>query len=98
MREDLGAELTRIGYRLKHRDIVLIRTGAASHFADDPNFPELSLPLEKQAFMWLLDQDIQVVGCDAETLDGPVVPMVEALRAGKKDNFYPIHYAGRERE
>ena len=95
---DLGAELDRIGYRLKGQDIVLIRTGAASHFADDPNFPELSLPLEKRAFMWLLDQGIRVVGCDAETLDGPVVPMVEALRAGNKDKFYPIHYLGRERE
>jgi ABC-type Fe3+ transport system permease subunit len=24
--------------------------------------------------------------------------MVEALRAGKKEKFFPIHYAGRERE
>jgi cyclase len=24
--------------------------------------------------------------------------MIEALRAGKKERFFPIHYAGRERE
>ena len=39
-----------------------------------------------------------MIGCDSESLDGPVTPMVEALRAGRKDDFYPIHYAGRERE
>jgi cyclase len=39
-----------------------------------------------------------VIGCDSESLDGPVAPMIEALRAGKKDQFFPIHYAGRARE
>ncbi|HWP56990.1 MAG TPA: cyclase family protein [Candidatus Acidoferrales bacterium] len=97
-RADVAGALDRMGYRPKRDDIVLIRTGAAAHFADDPNFPELSVPLAKEAFVWLLDQGIRVIGCDAETLDGPVLPMVEALRKGAKENFYPIHYAGRERE
>jgi kynurenine formamidase len=95
---DLAQELDRIGYRLKRNDIVLIRTGAAEHFADDPNFTELSLTLELGAFVWLLEQGIRVIGCDAETLEGPVLPMVEALRAGKRERFYPIHYAGAEHE
>ena len=95
---DLMGKLERIGYRLKNQDIVLIRTGAAEHFTDDPNFSDLSIRLERNALLWLLDQGIRVIGCDCESLDGPVTPMVEALRAGKKDQFFPIHYTGRERE
>ena len=76
----------------------MIRTGAADHFATDPAFPDLSLALERKAFSWLLDQGVRVIGCDAESLDGPVAPMLEALRAGRHGDFFPIHYAGRERE
>ncbi|MCH7566946.1 MAG: cyclase family protein [Nitrospirae bacterium] len=96
--EDLRGQFDRIGYRLKNQDIVLIRTGAAAHFATDPAFPDLSLALERKAFSWLLDQGVRVIGCDAESLDGPVAPMLEALRAGRHGDFFPIHYAGRERE
>lgn len=97
-RSDVTSQLDRIGYRLKKEDIVLIRTGASDSFADDPAFADLASALEPSALFWLLDQGIKVVGCDAESLDGPVQPMVEALRAGKRENFFPIHYAGRERE
>lgn len=97
-RADLTARLDRIGCRLKKDDVVLIRTGAADHFADDPAFADRSVALEPGALLWLLDQGIRVIGCDAESLDGPVKPMVEALRAGKRESFFPIHYAGRERE
>jgi kynurenine formamidase len=95
---DITGKLERIGYRLKEQDIVLIRTGAADHFSDDPNFADLSIRLERNALLWLLDHGIRVIGCDGESLDGPIATMVEALRAAKKDQFFPIHYAGRERE
>jgi kynurenine formamidase len=80
-RNDVRSELERINYRIKANDIVLIRTGAASHFSD-----------------WLLDEGVRVIGCDAESLDGPAEAMIAALRAGQKERFYPIHQAGRTRE
>jgi len=95
---DVTGQLQQIGYRLKKQDILLIRTGAAEHFGDDPSFSDLSIRLERNALLWLLDQGVRVIGCDCESLDGPISPMVEALRAGKKDQFFPVHYAGRERE
>ena len=95
---EVTAQLDRIAYCVKNGDIVLIRTGAAAHFSDDPNFTDLSIRLELAAFLWLLDQGVRVIGCDSESLDGPTAPMIEALRAGKKESFFPIHYAGRERE
>ena len=90
---EITSELERIGYRLKDQDIVLIRTGAAAHFSNDPNFADLSIRLELDGFRWLLDQGVRVIGCDSESLDGPIAPMIEAFRAGRKDRFYPIHYA-----
>ncbi len=95
---DINAQLERISYRLKSHDIVLIRTGAAEQFKNDPNFTDLSIRLELDAFRWLLDQGVRVIGCDSESLDGPITPMIEALRAGRKERFYPIHQMGRERE
>jgi kynurenine formamidase len=95
---DVTAQLDHIGYAVKNGDIVLIRTGAAKHFSDDPNFTELSRRLELDACRWLLDRGVRVIGCDSESLDGPITPMIEALRAGKQEQFYPIHQLGRERE
>jgi kynurenine formamidase len=95
---DVTNKLDRIGYRLKEQDVVLIRTGAADQFSNDPNFADLSIRLDLEAFLRLLDQGVRVIGCDAESLDGPVSPMLEALRSGKKESFFPIHYAGRARE
>lgn len=95
---DVNAQLDRISYRLKSADIVLLRTGAAAHFSDDPSFTELSIRLQLEAFRWLLDQGVRVIGCDGESIDGPITPMIDALRAGKKEQFYPIHRLGRERE
>ena len=78
--------------------IVLIRTGAADAFGDDPAFAERSVALDLDAFQWLLDQGVRVVGCDAESLDGPSESMVEAARSGHPEAFFPIHYLGRERQ
>jgi kynurenine formamidase len=95
---EVTGQLDRVGYRVKRGDIVLIRTGAAEHFGDDPNFTDLSVRLELDAFLWLLDQGVRVIGCDGESIDGPISPMIDALRAGKIEKFYPIHYAALERE
>lgn len=95
---DLQAELDRVGHTLQGSEIVLLRTGAADRFEDDPRFPELGMALERAALDWLLDRGVRVIGCDAESLDGPVGPMLEALRAGRPDEFFPVSCAGRYRE
>ena len=95
---DIKKELQRIGYTLKPMDIVLIRTGAEDFFDKDPNFGATGSGLVKESLMWLLDQGIKLIGTDAFTLDIPIPKMVEELKKGNKAAFFPIHYAGRERE
>ena len=72
---DIRGELDRIHYSLKAGDIVLIRTGADDRFDNDPFYPEWSLAMEREALFWILDEGVKVIGCDAESLDGPLEPM-----------------------
>ncbi len=95
--EDLKKELSRINYTLKPMDIVMIRTGAED-YEDDPKFAEMASGLNKASLMWLLDQGIKLIGTDAYTLDIPIPKMVEELKKGNREAFFPVHYAGRERE
>lgn len=95
---DVRGALDRLDASVGTGTIVLVRTGAGDHFADDPAFPDLGHAVDLDAFSWLLDQGVRVVGCDQESLEGPAGPMVEALRAGDAAALYPIHYAGHDRE
>lgn len=95
---DLKEELKRINYTLKPMDIVLLRTGAEDHFDNDPRFWEMGSGLNKESLGWLLDQGIKLIGTDAYTLDIPIYKMVEELKKGNTESFFPVHYAGRQRE
>lgn len=95
--EDLKTELRRIEHTLKPLDIVLIRTGAEDH-EDDPRFEEMASGLVRESLMWLLDQGVMMIATDAYTLDIPIPRMFELVKKGDKDAFFPVHYAGRERE
>lgn len=95
---DLAQELKRIHYTLKPMDIVLIRTGAEEEFEKNPRFWEYGSGLVRESVMWILDQGVKVVGTDAFTLDIPIPLMVEELRKGNRGAFFPVHYAGRDKE
>jgi kynurenine formamidase len=94
---EVRGTLDRLGYTLTPGTIVLFRTGAADSFADDPRFSERGATLDPQALCWLLDAGVRALGCDAESLEGPTAPMLERLRAGRPEEFFPLHYAGRDR-
>jgi len=95
---DLKKELERINYTLKAGDIVLIRTGAEDYFEDDPRYGEMGSGLVKESLFWLLDQGIKLIGTDAYSLDIPISKMVNELKTGTPDAFFPAHYAARDRE
>jgi kynurenine formamidase len=95
---DVRGEIDRLGAHVGVQTIVLVRTGAGDTFADDPAFPEFGAGLDLDAFTWLLDQGVRVVGCDQESLEGPLAPMMQAFRSGDREALYPVHYLGRERD
>jgi kynurenine formamidase len=54
---DVQAELSRIGYELKPRDIVFIRTDADKYFYDE-GYLDRSAGMSAQATRWLIEQGI----------------------------------------
>jgi kynurenine formamidase len=95
--KDIKNELERIDHTLKPMDIVLFRTGAED-YQDDPSFTQMASGLNRDSLMWLLDSGVKLIGTDAFTLDIPGSIMLEELQKGNKEAFFPVHFAGREKE
>lgn len=95
---DIQAELDRIGYRLKPRDIVLLQSGAAPYFGT-AEYMSHGAGFGEEATLCLLDQGVRVVGTDAHTWDKPFPAMAEEFRrTGDRAAIWPGHLAGRFQE
>ncbi len=89
--EDVTAELTRIGYTLKPRDIVLVRTGCDA-FYGQPDYMFHGCGVTAEATRWLYEQGIRVMGIDAWGWDAPLdVEAREALTRGEPGIFWAAH-------
>jgi kynurenine formamidase len=84
---DLRRALEQIGYMLKPRDIVLIRTGTAAHYAE-PGCDRMNPGVTAEATVWLGAQGIRVVGIDAGIWDLPVEMQLADLREGRGRGSY----------
>src|SRR5213592_1724125 len=74
--DDVKAELDRIGYTLKERDIVLNHTGAGAYNTEEryrTDFPGMTA----EATRHLISKGVRMMGCDAITFDPPVWAMFE---------------------
>ena len=84
---DLQEALGQIGYALKPRDIVLIRTGTAAHYGE-PGCDSMNPGMTGEATAWLGGQGIRVVGIDAAMWDRPVEMQFADLRDGRRRGSY----------
>ncbi len=73
---EVEAELDRIGYELKERDIVLIHTGAGSYNEEERYRTDHS-GMTAEATKWLIERGVRMMGIDAITFDPPVWAMFE---------------------
>ena len=76
MAAEVEAELDRIGYAVKERDIVLIHTGAGAYNHEErykTDHPGMSA----EATRWLIARGVRMMGIDAITFDPPVWAMFE---------------------
>lgn len=90
--EDLQNEVERIGYKIKPKDIVLIRTDCATKYWNTPKYLDQHPGLDKSAGLWLWNKGVKVFGMDAPTVEIPVKYM---LQSGK---LWPVHRLMREIE
>ena len=73
---EIEAELDRIGYELKARDIVLIHTGAGA-YNDEERYKTDHPGMSAEATRWLIARGVRLMGIDAITFDPPVWAMFE---------------------
>ena len=74
--DDVKAELKRMDYELKPKDIVINWTGAGDYNTEEryrTDHPGMSAA----ATRWLISQGVRMMGCDAITFDPPVWAMFE---------------------
>ncbi len=89
--DEIDAELGRIGYALKERDIVLIHTGAGAYNTEEryrTDHPGMTAEATKH----LIAQGVRMMGCDAITFDPPVWAMFE------QKHFWEAHLVMNEEE
>ena len=88
---DVTAELDRIGYTLKPRDIVLVRTGCDT-FYGQPDYMFHGCGVTAAATRWLYEQGIRVMGIDAWGWDAPLdVEARDALTRREPGIFWAAH-------
>ncbi|MFV0243394.1 MAG: cyclase family protein [Qingshengfaniella sp.] len=68
--QDVEAELTRIGYRLKPFDIVLVNTSAGIAYGTD-RFLDAGCGMGRDATLYLTERGVKVAGIDAWSWDAP---------------------------
>ncbi|HLM50907.1 MAG TPA: cyclase family protein [Solirubrobacteraceae bacterium] len=81
---EVQAELERIGYEVKERDIVLVHTGAAA-YNDEERYRTDHPGMTAEATRWLIDRGVRMMGIDAITFDPPVWAMFE------REEFWEAH-------
>jgi kynurenine formamidase len=73
---EVEAELQRIGYEPKERDIVLIHTGAGAYNIEE-RYRTDHPGMTAEATKWLIERGVRMMGIDAITFDPPVWAMFE---------------------
>jgi kynurenine formamidase len=90
---DVETALDVIGYALKPRDIVLVRTGRDA-FYSQPDYMFRGCAVTAEATRWLYEKGVRVMGIDAWGWDGPLDRQAkEALARQKPGVFWAAHQA-----
>jgi kynurenine formamidase len=95
-REDIEAELERIGYSLQPYDIVLVRTDTSKRF-HEPRYDFKHAGLRREATQFLVESGVKLIGIDAWGIDRAFDVLVKDALAGKAE-FWESHFYGLERE
>jgi kynurenine formamidase len=90
---EVEAAMTGIGYALKPRDIVLIRTGRDA-FYGRPDYSQRGCAVSPEATRWLYERGVRVMGIDAWGWDGPLHVQAQSARERQGPGiFWAAHQA-----
>jgi kynurenine formamidase len=90
---DLETALAAIGYTIRDRDIVLVRTGRDA-FYGQPDYMFRGCAVTAAATRWLYERGVRVMGIDAWGWDGPLDRQAKAaLERQEPGIFWAAHQA-----
>lgn len=96
--EDVESALSKINYRIKPGDIVLLRTDADKYFGTRKYLTDYP-GVAPSALEFILSQDVKIVGIDALGFDRPYKFMMQDyLRSNDGSYLWPAHFYGRKKE
>ncbi|MGX1101402.1 kynurenine formamidase [Amorphus sp. MBR-141] len=96
-RDDVRAELDRIGHEVAPYDIVLVNTRAGSRYSHD-DYVSAGCGMGREATLYLLEKGVRITGTDAWSWDAPFE--FTARRVAETGDYGLVwegHKAGRER-
>ena len=85
--EDIVRAEKGIGYTIRPKDIVLIKTGAAGFYGQD-SCDNMNAGMTREATIWLADRGVRLVGIDACCWDRPPQLQLESLTKGERRGRY----------
>lgn len=95
---DIESALTKINYKLKPLDIVLLATGSDKLYGGPKYFSDYP-GIDVSAIDYLLDRGIKIFGVDTMGIDRPYRFMLKEFLEKKEVKYlYPSHFYGRKRE
>jgi kynurenine formamidase len=95
--EDVKQALTKIGYTIRPRDIVLIHTGN-DRWLGTPEYFSRGSGMSAAATRWILDQGVKVTGIDSWGWDVPLPQAARLARQRGSRTFWEAHFVGVEKE
>jgi kynurenine formamidase len=74
--------------------MLMTRVGIEDDVLDDPAIRHRGAGMDRSAIEWLLARGVRLTATDSMTQDMPIPWMEERLRAGERDAYFPVHFAG----
>ncbi|MDC3087052.1 cyclase family protein [Paracoccaceae bacterium] len=94
---DIDAELTRIGYKIKPFDIVLVNTSAGERYGYD-DYLLKGCGMGREATLYLTSKGVKITGTDAWSWDAPFSHTAKRYAESKDSSIiWEGHRAGMER-
>ncbi len=95
---DVTDALSKINYRLKEKDIVLLRSGADKYFGTRDYMTKFC-GVAAEAIEYILAQGVKVIGIDSLGFDRPYPAMMKDFLTRKDASvLWPAHFCGRKHE
>jgi kynurenine formamidase len=85
--DDIKVAVDAIQYKIRPKDIVLVKTGAGASYGQD-SCDNMNAGMTREATLWLADNGVRLVGIDACCWDRPPELQLNSIKKGERQGRY----------